>query len=224
MFFPRQPMNQMRPQSMYPQQFGFRPPGMYGGMQGRAGLGGMQGIQGRAGLGGMQGMQGRAGLGGMQGMQGRAGLGGMQGKSGLGGLLKRLIPGMGQSNPMQGMGGMPGIFNPSQGVNTSTLQNLANPSNLSSMLGNVQKTLKMAESVVPMVQQYGPLMKNIPSMIKMYSAIKNAGNEENTGNAEEEENGTISLSDVTSDGEELKNEEEQQKAKGSGKSVPKLYI
>jgi hypothetical protein len=184
MFYPRQPMNQMRamrqmrPPSMFPQQYGFRPPGMYGGMQG---------------------------------MQG-------QGRSGLGGLLKKLIPGMGKSNPMQGMGGMPGLFNPSQGMNAGTLQSLANPSNLSAMMGNVQKTLKMAESVVPMVQQYGPLMKNIPAMVRMYSAIKNAGNEQ------EEENETISLSDVTSDSEEFENEEEKPKARGTGQSVPKLYI
>ncbi|MCS0542965.1 YqfQ family protein, partial [Aeromonas veronii] len=99
-----------------------------------------------------------------------------------------------------------------------TLQSLANPSNLSAMMGNVQKTLKMAESVVPMVQQYGPLMKNIPAMIRMYSAIKNAGNEQ------EEENETISLSDVTSDSEQFENEEEKPKASGTGQSVPRLYI
>lgn len=195
-------MSQMRPPSMFPRQSGFRPPGMFGGMQG---------------------------------MQG-------QGNSGLGGLLKRLIPGMGQSNPMGGMGGMPGFFNPSQGMNTGILrnlanptqgmnsgilQNLANPSNLSSMLGNVQKTLKMAESVVPMVQQYGPLMKNIPAMIKMYSAIKSSGTEEEEEEAKEE-NDTISLSDVTSDDEDTENEKEKEKekpkAKGNGQSVPKLYI
>ena len=187
MFYPRQPMNhmrpmrQMRPPSMFPQQNGFRPPGMFGGMPG------------------------------MPGMHG-------QGRSGLGGLLKKLIPGMGQSNPMQGMGGMPGFFNPSQGMNPGTLQNLANPSNLSAMIGNVQKTLKMAESVVPVVQQYGPLMKNLPAMIKMYSAIKNAGNDE------EEDNEGISLSDVTTDSEEFENNEEKPKASGTGKSVPKLYI
>ncbi|MEK5441809.1 VrrA/YqfQ family protein [Fredinandcohnia sp. FSL W7-1320] len=192
MFYPRQPMNQMRPMramrpmrppSMFPQQYGVRPPGMFGGMQG------------------------------MQGMQG-------QGRSGLSGLLKKLIPGMGKSNPMQGMGGMPGFFNPSQGMNPGTLQGLANPSNLSAIMGNVQKTLKMAESVVPMVQQYGPLMKNIPAMVRMYSAIKNAGNEQE----EEEDNETISLSDVTSNSEGVENEEENSKASGTGKSVPKLYI
>ncbi|MEH7379931.1 VrrA/YqfQ family protein [Bacillus sp. JJ1533] len=205
MYYPRQPINpmnqmrQMRPPSMFPQQSGFRPPGMFGGMQGMRGMRSMQGMQ------GMRGMQG-------------------QGGSGLGGLLKKLIPGMGKSNPVQGMGGMPGLFNPSQGVNPGTLQNLANPSNLSAMLGNVQKTLKMAESVVPMVQQYGPLMKNIPAMIKMYSAIKNAGNEEETTEETKEENETISLSDVTSNDEDIEIEKEKPKATGSGQSVPKLYI
>lgn len=190
MFYPRQPMNQMRPMGR------MRPP---------SGFGNPYGFQPTR-------MPGR--MPGMQGMPGRSG--------GIGGLLKRLIPGMGQSNPMQGMGGMPGFLNSTgmQGMNSGTLQNLANPSNLSAIMGNVQKSLKMAESVVPMVQQYGPLMKNIPSMIKMYNAIKNAGNEENDENKENE---TISLSDVTSDGEVEKGEEKP-KASGTGKSVPKLYI
>ncbi|MFS0861583.1 VrrA/YqfQ family protein [Fredinandcohnia sp. 179-A 10B2 NHS] len=142
-----------------------------------------------------------------------------QSKPGLGGLLKRLIPGMGQSNPMQGMGGMGGFMNPSsmQGLNPSTLQNLANPSNLSAIMGNVQKTLKMAESVVPMVQQYGPLVKNIPSMIKMYNAIKNTGDDEKSSDD------SISLSEVT-DTENKKEQKSKSTASGSGKSVPKLYI
>lgn len=142
-----------------------------------------------------------------------------QSKPGLGGLLKRLIPGMGQSNPMQGMGGMGGFMNPSsmQGVNPSTLQNLANPSNLSAIMGNVQKTLKMAETVVPMVQQYGPLVKNIPSMIKMYNAIKS------TDGDEEDSNDSISLSEIT-DTENEKGKKSKPKASGSGQSVPKLYI
>lgn len=199
MFYPRQPMNQMGPmRSMRPMgpMRPMRPPSMSPQQFGFR----------------PPGMYG-----GMQGMQG-------QGRSGLGGLLKKLIPGMGHRNPMQGMqgmGGMPGFLNASQGMNPGTLQNLANPSNLSAMMGNVQKTLKMAESVVPMVQQYGPIMKNIPAMIRMYNAIKNAGDEE------EENNETISLDDITSDGEELETEDETTEtteAKGSGKSVPKLYI
>lgn len=199
MFYPRQPMNQMRPMRQMRQM---RPPSMYPqhhGFRPPRMFGGMRG---------MQGMQGQR-------MQG-------QGRSGLGGLLKKLIPGMGKSNPMQGMGGMPGLFNPSQGVNPGTLQNLANPSNLSAMMGNVQKTLKMAESVVPMVQQYGPLMKNIPAMIRMYSAIKNAGNEEEKKDNNKTE--TISLSDVTSNEDDFEKKEEKPKATGSRKSVPKLYI
>ncbi|RFB17536.1 spore coat protein [Bacillus sp. HNG] len=199
MFFPRNPMGQMS--QMRP----MRPPSMFPQQSGFR----PPGI-----FGGMQGMQGMQGMRGMQG----------QGGGGLGGLLRRLIPGMGQSNPTRGIGGMSGLFNPTQAMNPGTLQSFANPSNLSSMLGNVQKTLKMAESVVPMVQQYGPLMKNIPAMIKMYSALKNSGSEEEEAKEEKEENETISLSDVTSDDENTENEKEKPKAKGSGESVPKLYI
>ncbi|WP_453994937.1 VrrA/YqfQ family protein [Bacillus nitroreducens] len=201
MLYPRHPMNQMRPMRPpvnFGNHYGFQPPRMQGGMpRMQGGIPRMQGV--------------------MPGMQGRPG--------GLGGLLKRLIPGMGNTNPMQGMGGMPGFLNSTgmQGMNSGTLKNLANPSNLSAIMGNVQKTLKMAESVVPMVQQYGPLMKNIPSMIKMYNAIKNADFDESEEN-EKEEDETISLSEVTPDGEDVEKIDEKAKTSGTGKSVPKLYI
>ncbi|MFT4412657.1 VrrA/YqfQ family protein [Fredinandcohnia humi] len=145
----------------------------------------------------------------------------MQRRAGLGGLLSRLFPGMGLSQQMQRMGGMQGFFNPTsfQGMNNPrSLQNLANPSNLSAMMGNIQKTLKMAETVVPMVQQYGPLFKNIPAMIKMYSAIKNAGNDDNKST----DSTTISLSDENESTNH--SEENTEKPSGNGKSVPKLYI
>ncbi|MEH6941231.1 VrrA/YqfQ family protein [Bacillus sp. JJ722] len=49
---------------------------------------------------------------------------------------------------------------------------LLNPGNLTNMLSNTQRVLQAAESFTPIVQQYGPLVKNIPAMWKMYRGLK----------------------------------------------------
>ena len=157
----------------------------------------------------------------------------MNQRPGFGGLIKRLFKGSGATNQMhgmqgfQGMSGMQGMsggqrfLNPTtlQGMNQSTLQNLANPANLSAIMGNVQKTLKMAETVVPMVQQYGPLVKNIPAMWKIYSELKGS-----SSNAEEDTDEQLDIKDVLDTEETLDSGENPTKKRGTSKSVPKLYI
>jgi YqfQ-like protein len=97
----------------------------------------------------------------------------VRGGGGLKGLLSRIIPGS------QGAGGAAinpqGIIQGATGASRATgaLQGLANPANISGMLGNVQKVLGVAQQVTPMVQQYGPLVKNLPAMIQIYRELKN---------------------------------------------------
>src|SRR5699024_1473941 len=43
---------------------------------------------------------------------------------------------------------------------------------LSKTLNHVQQALKMAETITPIVKQYGAMVKNIPSMFKMVKALK----------------------------------------------------
>ena len=52
------------------------------------------------------------------------------------------------------------------------IQNLINPANLTTMLNNTQSVLQAAESLTPYVQQYGPLIKNIPAMWKAYRGLQ----------------------------------------------------
>jgi hypothetical protein len=97
----------------------------------------------------------------------------VRGSGGIKGLLSRIIPGG------QGAGGAinsQGIIQGATGASRATgaLQSLANPANISGMLGNVQKVLGMAQQVTPMVQQYGPLVKNLPAMLKIYRELKNS--------------------------------------------------
>ncbi|KAA0549388.1 hypothetical protein FZW96_05610 [Bacillus sp. BGMRC 2118] len=51
------------------------------------------------------------------------------------------------------------------------LANLLNPEGASGMFSNIQKIVGVANQVGPMVQQYGPMVKNIPSLIQLYKEI-----------------------------------------------------
>ena len=137
---------------------------------------------------------------------------------GTGGLLKRLFSGSSQVEGIANSSNVQGMLNP------STLQSLANPANLSGMMGNVQKALKMAESVGPMVQQYGPLVKNIPSMWKIYKELNSDDDNDNDENKAEKSTGPTKTKE-----RELPKEKEKsvEKTKPNSKpkdSVPKLYV
>ncbi|MCM3716848.1 YqfQ family protein [Fictibacillus phosphorivorans] len=43
------------------------------------------------------------------------------------------------------------------------------------MLNNVQKVLKVAETMGPMIKQYGPAMKNLPSIMTAFKEFQNGG-------------------------------------------------
>ncbi|USK36333.1 YqfQ family protein [Bacillus sp. F19] len=158
---------------------------------------------------------GPPGFGGQQFGQQAIGRGG-----GIKGILSRFLPGGGQ--------GAASAANTAQG-----LQGIANPANLSSMLGNVQKVLGMAQQVTPMVQQYGPLVRNLPAMIKIYSELKGGGqsDEESTGSDEENSSSDVSAS-APSDGDTVVidspkktvKEEIEKAPPVKGASAPKLYI
>lgn len=51
------------------------------------------------------------------------------------------------------------------------LANLLNPENASGMFSNIQKVMNVANQVGPMVQQYGPMVRNLPTLIKLYKEI-----------------------------------------------------
>jgi hypothetical protein len=101
-----------------------------------------------------------------------------RGGGGLKGLLSRIMPGSQGAGAINSQGFSQGATGASRA--TGALQGLANPSNISGMLGNVQRVLGMAQQVTPMVQQYGPLVKNLPAMIKIYRELKNSDSGDET--------------------------------------------
>ncbi len=110
----------------------------------------------------------------------------------------------------------------------SFIQFLSNPQSIVNFLANTQKVLNTASQIGSVVQQYGPLIKNLPAMWKIYQGLKNADEDENEKAAEAE----ISLPEE-SDTEEKEKTETKKRTPPSakkenigrkGQSVPKLYI
>ncbi|MGM7702023.1 VrrA/YqfQ family protein [Pseudalkalibacillus sp. Hm43] len=59
--------------------------------------------------------------------------------------------------------------------------------NLIGMVENVQKVMKMADTVKPLVQQYGPMVKNLPSMLQLLKEYQNYSSD---SDSEEEDSST----------------------------------
>ncbi|MFC4320803.1 VrrA/YqfQ family protein [Litchfieldia salsa] len=160
-----------------------------------------------------------------------------------------MMQGMNPANFMQGPGNFMGAgVNAANAANaatgaaktTSVLSGLTNPANLGTMLGNVQKALHTAESVMPMVQQYGPLVKNIPSMLKLYRELNSSDSDDDSEKTSDEEEvvttkkrKTKKAQPSTESAEELDEERDVPKAATpskkttttkSGQSVPRMYI
>ncbi len=77
---------------------------------------------------------------------------GTGGGGGLKGMLSRFLPGSGGGSAAASA---PAAASGGAGAGLQGIQNLASPASLSSMLGNVQKVLGVAQQVTPMIQQYG---------------------------------------------------------------------
>lgn len=112
------------------------------------------------------------------------------------------------------------------------LETLKNPGALSGMLANTQKVLQAAEQVTPMIQQYGPIVKNIPSMWKIYQGLKNSGSTDSTDSTDSsEETPKEAVEDTSPKEENITVTEElvpakkpRKKRATQGDSSPKLYI
>ncbi|KAB7670056.1 VrrA/YqfQ family protein [Bacillus sp. B1-b2] len=60
------------------------------------------------------------------------------------------------------------------------LKTLTNPSSINGFLANSQKFLNTASQLGPMINQYGPMVRNIPAMWKLYRGLKNTNTDTET--------------------------------------------
>ncbi|WP_240507984.1 YqfQ family protein [Virgibacillus indicus] len=88
---------------------------------------------------------------------------------------------------------------------------------LSKTLTNVQQVLKMVESTAPIVQQYGPMVKNLPAMYRMMKAFKEmeSTNDDNDDTDEGSVN-DLNMESVSDNHHAIKSSD--------GESKPKLFI
>lgn len=158
-----------------------------------------------------------------------------QGRRNGGGLLSKILGGKKQGNQARGLGGVQtaGRAAPSGGGVGSILQTLSNPNSLTGFLNNTQQVLNSVQSITPMIQQYGPLVKNIPMMWKLYKGFKDLPTEEQ-GEENKSDTQVMSEESAPSPAEPNKRSKkkkvvqsesvEEAKTRPNGPSVPKLYI
>jgi hypothetical protein len=170
--------------------------------------------------------------------------GGQQMGRGGGGFLSKLF---GRGNPTSGAaGGLRGMQAAGRAVSGGgsgggILQSLSNPAGITGFLNNTQNVLKTAQSFGPMIQQYGPIVKNLPAMWRLYRGFKNASNsseekteemsskkvavlEESSGNEPKaiKSTGNKKITTKKKNNQQPITQKENRPRKGS--SIPKLYI
>ena len=155
-----------------------------------------------------------------------------QGRRNGGGLLSKILGGKKQGNQPRGLGGVQtaGRAASSGGGVGSLLQTLSNPTSLTGFLNNTQQVLNSVQSITPMIQQYGPLVKNIPMMWKLYKGFKDLPTEEQSEEikpdlmAEESASSPAEPKKKSKKKRVVQSDTVEEKKRPNGPSVPKLYI
>ncbi|WP_230130525.1 YqfQ family protein [Bacillus sp. CECT 9360] len=160
-------------------------------------------------------------------MQHQPAAGGGTQQKGVGGLISKILGKSKQQSPP-----------PSSYFSrpSAPVEPIKSTASLTSVLANTQKVLSAAEQIGPMVHQYGPIIKNLPAMWKMYRSMKDT---ENTEEAEDENTETTEeklaepvetevktvVKEEKSSHLEIKDEQIVPKTKKRERiSQPKLYI
>lgn len=154
-----------------------------------------------------------------------------QKNGGFGGLISKFLGSTADQGsspgPPQGFGGsgfQGGLYN--------SPQRPPNKEKWLGMIKNAQKGLSIVETVGPLVQQYGPIVKNLPSILAMLKEFQNDEGDGKTGNEEAllEDNSLESPQSKPKLNKNKTTEKPQfkgapfEKKREVKKSVPKLYI
>ncbi|MEK4825036.1 VrrA/YqfQ family protein [Niallia sp. FSL W8-0951] len=156
-----------------------------------------------------------------------------RGNGGGGGLLSRLLGG---GNNAAGAATNAGARSAASGGG-GLLKTLTNPSSINGFLANSQKFLNTASQIGPMINQYGPMVKNIPAIWKMYRGLTSSNKEtEETEVTEQKTSKEINkkttskpqtkkkIKNPETDHHDLETETESLPEKTTGASKPKLYV
>ncbi|KIO61214.1 hypothetical protein B4064_0371 [Caldibacillus thermoamylovorans] len=124
------------------------------------------------------------------------------------GFLSRLFKGKSgiESIPPQPVN--PFLFGSGVGYQEQTgIRSFLNPESISNFLGQTQQVLRTGQQIGSMVQQYGPLVKNLPALWKLYRSLQNSSDQDN----DNEENTETDLEDekVERNKDELESKENE---------------
>ncbi|TDL35476.1 hypothetical protein E2R51_02055 [Jeotgalibacillus sp. S-D1] len=149
--------------------------------------------------------------------------------SGIGNFLQ----GGGQSASTNFGGMMPGAAQPaargiasllggSQGTGASGVAGALSMENIQRWVGGTQQMIQTAQQALPMIQQYGPLVRNFPAMWKLYRSLKSDDTEkdDSVDNSVSAEEDSI-ISDKVSSDDPVHTEPKPVRQKDS---VPRLYV
>ncbi|GGM23324.1 hypothetical protein GCM10011351_06410 [Paraliobacillus quinghaiensis] len=102
-----------------------------------------------------------------------------------------------------GIQGMIQKFLPNKSVGNPGVGSTGSSGGLSGTLDNIQQILKMSQSVTPLIQQYAPMVKNLPAMLTLLKAFQES--DEIDGTTTEDD------SKINESVEELEDEVKQEK-------------
>lgn len=99
---------------------------------------------------------------------------------------------------------------------------------ISNVLTHMQSILKVVETTAPLIKQYGPIIRSLPTMFQMLKAFQEMESVDETENNRNSE-ADVHVNEVTnSDNSDTNNVGEnikmKQQTRQSGESVPKLFI
>jgi hypothetical protein len=135
-----------------------------------------------------------------------------------GGLLSRLFGRFNQTGAAQGANALRSFPAQSAIGNRSLIQTLTNPASINQFLSGTQKVLNTAQQAGPLIKQYGPIVKNLPAMWKLYRGLKDAPDLSN----KEPANNKKIVEPSSTDLETITNSPSSQDSPSPSK--PKLYI
>jgi len=79
----------------------------------------------------------------------------------------------------------PFLFGSGVGYQEQTgLMRFLNPESISNFLGQTQQVLRTGQQIGSMVQQYGPLIKNLPALWKLYRGLQSKSDQDEEENTE----------------------------------------
>lgn len=160
-----------------------------------------------------------------------------------GGLLARILGGAGRNQGFNSTARAAAQGQPGAG---SVLKSLGNPDTINTFLANTQNVINTAQKFGPLIEQYGPLIKNLPSMWKLYRGIKSSDSQSEVENETKKNEKTAGGQDFekrrqdrkvshekskdnlgqkrTESTEEISSSGNKVKKEGKGESIPKLFI